>query len=303
MKVLNFGSLNLDHIYRLDHFVKAGETESSFAVEIKAGGKGLNQSVALARAGLAVYHAGCVGKGGESLKTLLEENGVNTQYLQETDELQGTAVIQVVPSGENAIILFAGSNACVTPEQASAVLEDFGEGDILLLQNEISALPQIIHAAHAKGMKIILNPSPYNQVIEELDLSLLSWIFINKTEAYALCAETETDRIFSSIHERYPQLSVLLTLGAGGSAVMRIQDGTPVYFTAEAYAVNAVDTTAAGDTYTGYFIASLLQGCSTPEAMRRAGIASGIACTREGAAPSIPYAEEVNRVYAEISHD
>ena len=108
MKVLNFGSLNLDYVYQVDHFTKPGETQSAFSQTVNPGGKGLNQSIALKKAGIDVYHAGCVGKGGQMLKDLLEKSGVKTEYLYPCDEIQGNAVIQVDPKGQNSILLFGG---------------------------------------------------------------------------------------------------------------------------------------------------------------------------------------------------
>ena len=150
MKVLNIGSLNLDYVYRVDHFVQPGETLSAVSQTVNPGGKGLNQSIALARAGAEVYHAGCIGSGGESLKKLLQENGVDTAYLFPTDELQGNAVIQVVPSGENCILLFGGSNQCITSGQIEKTLEAFSAGDWLILQNEVNDLPMIVEKAYRK---------------------------------------------------------------------------------------------------------------------------------------------------------
>lgn len=147
MKVLNIGSLNLDYVYRVNHFVLPGETLDAVSQSINPGGKGLNQSIALARAGARVFHAGCIGKGGEILEKLLQENGVDTTFLFHTDEIQGNAVIQVVPSGENCILLFGGSNQCITSGQINKTLEAFSEGDYLILQNEVNDLPKIVERA------------------------------------------------------------------------------------------------------------------------------------------------------------
>lgn len=113
MRILNFGSLNLDYVYQVDHFVQPGETLAALSRDVKAGGKGLNQSIALARAGAPVWHAGCLGAGGDELKRMLEENGVDTEFLLPVQEMQGHTVIQVNRAGENSILLFGGSNRCV----------------------------------------------------------------------------------------------------------------------------------------------------------------------------------------------
>ena len=167
VKVLNFGSLNLDYVYQVDRFVRPGETLAVRSLEVKCGGKGLNQSIALARAGAQVSHAGCIGAGGESLKALLEENGVNSDFVMSVPETQGHTVIQVTPEGENCILLYGGSNRCVTPRQIEDTLRRFGPGDYLVLQNEINLQDYIMKKASEKGMVILMNPSPCNEKLND----------------------------------------------------------------------------------------------------------------------------------------
>ena len=128
MRVLNFGSLNLDYVYQVEHFVQPGETLSAASQSVNAGGKGLNQSVALAKAGAEVCHAGCIGTGGDLLLDLLNENGVGTEYLRAVPSIQGNAVIQVNPEGQNCILLFGGSNQCITDEQIEQTMKGFASG-------------------------------------------------------------------------------------------------------------------------------------------------------------------------------
>ena len=293
MKVLNFGSLNLDYVYEVDHFVLPGETLDSSGRSVQCGGKGLNQSVALARAGVTVCHAGCIGEGGERLKAFLEENGVDISCLAPVEKMQGHTVIQVTPSGENAIVLFGGSNRCVTEDQIRETVGRFSEGDWLVLQNEINALPAIVEAAAEKGLTIVLNPSPWNRALDQVDFEKLSWLFVNEIEMEQITGETDPPKAWDIIHRRYPRLSVLLTLGSRGSIAFRIEDGQTQTTRQEAFPVRAVDTTAAGDTYTGYFIAGLVSGLSLQESMKRAAKAAAISVTRHGAAPSIPWAGEI----------
>lgn len=293
MKILNFGSLNLDYVYSVDHFVRPGETLSSAAQVVNPGGKGLNQSIALARAGAKPFHAGCVGAGGESLRALLEENGADTSNLRTVAQLQGNAVIQVVPSGENCILLFGGSNRCVTPEQVDAVLANFEAGDYLLLQNEVNELPRLVDAAYARGMRIVLNPSPYDEKLDAVDFGKLAWLLVNEVEAGQISGSEEPERAWEVIHEKYPEVSLLMTLGGAGSAAWRVTENGVETVRQAAFSVKAVDTTAAGDTYTGYFIGGLMEGLPLEECMRRASMAAAISVTRQGAAPSIPTREEV----------
>ena len=248
MKVLNFGSLNLDYVYGVDHFVLPGETLDTLNRSVKCGGKGLNQSVALARAGAEVFHAGCIGEGGEPLKKLLDENGVNTSLLRKADDMQGHTVIQVNPAGENCILLYGGSNRCITETQIDETLSCFDEGDWLVLQNEINALPAIVDRASERGLRIVLNPSPFNSALDRVDFGRLSWLFVNEIEMEQASGETEPEKAWEVLHGRYPGLSLLVTLGGSGSIAWRTSEGKIECNRQEAVTVRAVDTTAAGDT-------------------------------------------------------
>lgn len=294
-KVLNFGSLNLDYVYSVDHFVQPGETLSASSQAVNPGGKGLNQSIALARAGAQTCHAGCLGAGGEMLEAILKESGVDTSQLKHVRELQGNAIIQVTPSGENCILLYGGSNQCVTEEQVEATLAAFSENDWLVLQNEINNLPLIVEKAHEQGMKIVLNPSPYDKKLSAVDFSKLSWLLVNEVEAAQISGSDDAGEAWRLLHERYPALSVLITLGGAGSVAFQVDGDQVITAKQAALRVKAVDTTAAGDTYTGYFIAGLMEGRPLSECMLRASTAAAIGVTRHGAAPSIPSRDEVEK--------
>lgn len=289
MKILNFGSCNIDYVYSLDHIVRAGETETTSAMSVFPGGKGLNQSIALSRAGGEVFHAGCIGEGGEFLRDLLAGNGVDTSFLRTVDGKNGHAVIQVSREGENSIFLYPGSNECITREQIDETLSHFSEGDLLLLQNEVNELGYLVEAAHRRGLRIVLNPSPYNETIRNLNFGMLSCLILNEVEAGGItgCDSSEEALVYFRAH--YPNLSVMLTLGKKGcvyqDAAQCISHG--------AFRVTAVDTTAAGDTFTGYFVAGISEGKPMDEILRLASCASAISVSRMGAAPSIPKKEEV----------
>lgn len=153
MKILNFGSCNVDFVYSLNHIVHAGETETSDSMNIFPGGKGLNQSVAMACAGADVYHAGCIGADGEILSDLLKENGVDISYLKTVNERNGHAIIQVSEDGENCIFLYPGANNMITEEYIDSVLDNFEKGDIIVLQNEINMVDVIIKKAAEKSLE------------------------------------------------------------------------------------------------------------------------------------------------------
>ena len=294
MRVLNFGSLNLDYVYRVDRFVRPGETLAASSRAVKAGGKGLNQSVALARAGAPVYHAGCLGTGGKMLKTILEENGVDTDLLLPVEEMQGHTVIQVAPDGENSILLYGGSNRRVPEAHIRRVISRFEQEDWLVLQNEINSLPLIVELASERGLHIVLNPSPYDHALESLDFSRLDWLLVNEIEAEQVSGETQPDKVWQNLHERYPNLSLLITLGSRGSVAYRTCGKNVEFHREDAVHVKAVDTTAAGDTYTGYFVAGLTEGRALAECMNLATRAAAVAVTRLGAADSIPWKKELD---------
>ena len=300
-RALNFGSLNLDYTYYVEHFVRPGETLDAESQLVSPGGKGLNQSIALARAGAEVYHAGCVGVGGQDLRELLQSNGVDTAHLTPVKELQGNAVIQVVPSGQNCIILFGGSNRCVTRPQVDRTLAAFGEGDWLVLQNEINELDYMVEQAYARRMNVALNPSPYNANLSDVDFAKLSWLFVNEVEAEQISGSGDPDASWEYLHTRYPQLAVLVTLGGEGSIAYQMHEGQLQRIRQSSFVVDAVNTTGAGDTFTGYFVAGLMEGLPLSSCMRRASMAAAISVTRDGAAASIPMLQEVEDALARVS--
>lgn len=253
MKILNFGSCNSDYVYTVHHIVKPCETEHSPSLRIFPGGKGLNQSVAMARAGVPVFHAGCIGADGGLLRDTLAASGADVTFLRTVEERTGHALIQVDEDGENAILVYPGANAGVTDDFIDEVLGHFAAGDLLVLQNEIAGTERLIAAAGKRGMCVALNPSPCDENIARADLSTVSYLILNEGEAVTIFGTADADRITALIQEKYPALRVLLTIGADGCFLL----GNKETFYQPAFRVPAVDTTAAGDTFTGYFIAGL----------------------------------------------
>ena len=289
MKIVNFGSLNLDFVYRVKHLVLPGETISSSEYHINCGGKGLNQSVALARAGAEVCHVGKIGADGHMLKTLLDHEQVDTQHILVTEERTGHAIIQVDDAGSNSIILYGGANQAITAEWDAEVLAHFHEGDILLLQNEISGLAGIMEKARRKGMLIAFNPSPCDDSITKLPLSCVRWLFINETEGRQLSGRSKPQDILNTLQDTYSESAIILTLGKRG---VLYKDGDQ-QFSHSIFDTMVADTTAAGDTFTGYFLAGWVRGLPIQEILRQASAASALAVSANGAASSIPTRERV----------
>ncbi|TCU71697.1 ribokinase [Tissierella praeacuta] len=291
MKILNFGSLNLDYVYSVDRFVRPGETKSSKSMQIFSGGKGLNQSIALARSGVEVYHAGAVGKSdGGKLIDILKTNNVNIDYIKHYDDVStGHAIIQVDEDGQNCILLYGGANQMITKNHVDRVLENFTKGDFLILQNEINMLKYIVDEGHKKGLQIVLNPSPMDEKIFSLNLEYVDYFMLNEVEAVDICEGEIKGDILDALRTKYPSAKIILTLGEKG---VRFKDGDTV-LEHGIFKVPVIDTTAAGDTFTGYFIGSLAKGYDIREALRLSSIASAITVSRKGAESSIPYMEEV----------
>lgn len=288
MKILNFGSLNIDYIYKVDHFVKKGETVSSKDLQVSYGGKGLNQSIALSKAGAQVFHAGMLGNDGIVLRTLLEKAGVDTRFVSVTNTARtGNAIIQNDSSGDNCILLYGGSNQEIKPEFIDEVLYYFSADDWLVVQNEISSMPYLIQKAHDAGLRIIWNPSPISDSLNNISFSYIDCFIVNEIEATAI-AQTQVCLSRKQLAERlkdlYPEKEIILTLGESGSVCISNNS----YTWQPAFHVNTVDTTAAGDTFAGYYLASRFHNKTIKESLLYASAASALAVTKEGAAVSIP---------------
>jgi len=291
MKILNYGSLNIDYTYSVDHFVRGGETMSSEEMHVFSGGKGLNQSIALSKSGAEVWHAGAIGTGdGDFLIRQLKEAGVNTEYISVLEGKTGHAIIQKAKDGGNCILLYGGANQQITREMADGVLDHFEKGDYLVLQNEISEIGYIMEKAHEKGMILVFNPSPMDDKISTYPLEYVDYFLLNEIEAGDICGEQGSgEELLQKLSAKFPEAKIVLTLGGDGSLY---RDGAQI-LKQGIYKVPVADTTAAGDTFTGFLIGGLVQGLDGREALDLAAKASAIAVSRPGAAPSIPSREEV----------
>ncbi|KAF9316384.1 hypothetical protein BG003_002020 [Podila horticola] len=325
-KVLVYGSINIDDFYVVPHIVRSGETISSSSYTVSAGGKGANQSVALGRAGANVYHAGKIGKDGEWVRKIMQDSGVDTSYIKISEkEATGRAIIQLSQeSHDNSIVLFPGTNHTVTLEEARHVLSHFGEGDWLVMQNEISSGGEIMRAAKERGLTICFNPSPFtNELPKEYPLHLVDYLLINEIEAqglysYLTTPKSDSDSVSSSSHitasESFPVLEkaygeisgIIITLGGDGLvARFRIneEDVQMKEFRMGIVKGHVVNTTGAGDTFAGYFVANLVRNQQlnqrfSPEQLRaaleEASHAASLAVSKEGAMDSIPVKGDVD---------
>ncbi|MBO1256461.1 ribokinase [Alteromonas sp. 5E99-2] len=289
MAIYNFGSVNIDHVYSVEHFVQPGETLSSSAYSQLLGGKGANQSVALAKAGATVHHVGCINKHDTQFKQQLIEYGVQCQFLLEGDIPSGHAIIQVTPDAENAIVLFGGANQQITDTLINDALSTSSEQDWVLLQNETNALAEIITTAKQKGLSVAFNPAPMTESVKDLPFDQIDLLIVNEVEAQMLTGESELSDIIDYFNQKHSAQDVIITLGKKGVCMLNGGNTTRV----DAFRVNATDTTAAGDTFIGFFLASYINSTASEKALVNACAASAISVTQSGAAQSIPTQQDV----------
>lgn len=283
-KLVNLGSLCIDHVYRVAGIAGLGETVASESYAVFPGGKGLNQSVAAAKAGAAVVHVGAVGADGAWLRDALAAAGVDAAGVRAVAVASGHAVIQVNAAGENAIVVSGGANRALAPEDVRAALDRLAPGDWLLLQNEVNDLETILDQASRVDCQVAFNVAPADGREAGYDLSSVALLIVNEVEAAALAGVREPRAAAAALRQRWPNAELVLTLGAEGL----IHGGSDGLADLPAFPVQAVDETAAGDTFIGFLMASLLAGAAMPEALRLGSAAGALAVTKAGAASSIP---------------
>ena len=293
-KLVNLGSLTIDNVYSVPNITAAGETVASLEYAVHPGGKGLNQSIAAARAGARVVHVGCVGSDGTWLKRELSKSGVGVAAVRETDAPSGHAVIQVNPSGENAIVITGGANRTLENADIETAFSACEADDWLLLQNEINKMEDIFEIASNRREKIALNLAPVDERIGNYDLGPVDLLIVNEVEAQALSGRSAVDGAFEALCARYPSCDVVVTLGRDG---LRYGKGSE-RIALGAFDVEAVDETGAGDAFVGYLIAALLEGRPIRDALIAGSAAGALAATRAGAASSIPDREAVASLIA-----
>ncbi|SFH73607.1 ribokinase [Modicisalibacter xianhensis] len=288
----NYGSVNIDHVYRVPHLVRPGETLSSHGYRQVLGGKGANQSLAIARAGGKVVHWGRLGQGDRWALETLSSAGVNISHIELTADASGHAIIQVDDHGENAIIIHPGANHGFTDAQQRALASSVVTDDWLLLQNECNALGKMMTLAADRSMRIAFNPAPMNAGVLRLPLEACQLLFLNRGEAAALVGQDDhasAQVLVEALRARLPLVEIVLTLGSEGVCYVHGE----TQYRLSAHHVTPKDTTAAGDTFIGYFMAARQNDADLIEALRLASAAAALCVQREGAAPSIPVLSEV----------
>lgn len=292
-RIITLGSLNLDFTYQLPKPLEVGETLSSLSYRCGAGGKGANQSIAAARAGAEVYHAGRIGSDGALLRRTLADSGVKLDFLEEVETPTGHAVVLINDAGDNSIVLYGGANRTIDESFIDRVTSAANPGDILLLQNEVTCISHAMEAGRKAGMRVAFNFAPFDpKLAPELPLSLCDVLFLNRIEAGGIAGKSDVEEILETLSRRFPETELVLTLGPEGAVAL-----TPAgeQFHADSPRVEVVETTAAGDTFIGYYLAAVLDGFDTGRALERACRAAALCCSRAGAAESIPTRAELDR--------
>ncbi len=288
--ILNFGSINIDHVYRVARMPAPGETLAVKSYDRFLGGKGANQSIAIAKSGGTVRHVGAVGTDGDWALGKLNAAGVAPSHIARVEAPTGHAVITVDDYGENQILICGGANHALTLAQVNAALDGCtGLGHWVLLQNETNLTAQIVRQAKARGFRVAYSAAPF---VAEQTLPLLETIdllAVNAVEAEALSTAMNV------APENLPVPSLLVTRGAGGAAYHA--EGEAIE--QPAFAVEPKDTTGAGDTFLGAFLAHLTTGNEAAAALRFASAASAIQITRPGAADAIPALNEIEQFLEE----
>ena len=285
MAIWNLGSINADMVYAMPHLPAAGETLAARSLDQFLGGKGANMSVAAARAGSIVHHIGAVGPEGSWALERLKGYGVGTAHIAQTDTPTGHAIIAVEPDGENQIILFPGANRALARDQLGQALSQANAGDILVMQNETSLQPEAAQLGRQLGLRVCYAAAPFDAGAVQAVLPYLDFLILNEVEARQL--QQATDRSPGEIGVK----DVIITLGARGAR--HIDGTTGAVQNVPALPVTAIDTTGAGDTFTGYVLSGLDRGLPMAEAMKLASRAAALMVTRRGTADVIPELAEV----------
>lgn len=281
--IYNFGSINVDHVYQVPHWVAPGETLAATDYARFLGGKGANQSVAIARAGAEVAHIGAINQEDQWIVKILQSSGVDTQHIELRDCPSGHAIINIDPSGENCIVIVAGANATLSDTQIDNALTRSNVDDLVLIQNETNAIEKIASRCKERGLGVAFNPAPFDAEKTASILNLIDILIVNETEARQL------QKAIGSTKIAVPEL--LTTLGSKGC---RLQyNGETIE--SPAFVVDVKDTTGAGDTFIGYYLAAISSGLEKPAALERASAAAALSVSRAGAAQSIPVSREVEK--------
>lgn len=296
-KIIVIGSSNVDMVVRTSHLPAPGETILGGEFFMNQGGKGANQAVAIKRLGGNLIFMAKLGNDvlGRQSVGYFKKEGIDTRYIAlDEDSASGVALISVDDHAENSIVVASGANMLLNEQDVDKMLEEMCEGDILLMQLEIplQTVEYAARKAFGKGVKVVLNPAPARSLPKEL-FRHLYMVTPNRIEAEMLTGiKIANDANVEKVAEEICAMgvkNVIITLGSKGCLIR--EEG--VSYRIDAFKVEPVDTTAAGDTFNGALCVGLSEGMDLKQAAVMASKASSIAVTRMGAQSSIPYREEL----------
>ena len=297
--IYNLGSINIDHVYQVDGFARPGETISSYAYAMFLGGKGINQSIATLRAGGAVCHIGCINPADAWLRAQLTAFGIDSLAIQTTTTPSGHAIIQIDANAENTIMLFAGANACIDAAAVQHLLQQANSGDWLLCQHETNGIAAAMNAAQSAGLRLAFNPAPFAASVLNLPLEHVELLIVNQIELSQFGGTDSIEDNIQRIQKQYKNIEIIVTLGKQGS----IWQTTDTQIFQPAFTVQAIDTTAAGDTFIGYLLSLYHSGATRKQALHTAAKAAALAVTQLGAATSIPALPQVSDSSIQENYD
>ena len=290
-KLINIGSLCIDRVYKVPKIATQGETVTSLSWDTFSGGKGLNQSIAAAKAGALVEHVGCIGSDGDSLIAELGKAGIASRFVKVGVAPSGHAVIQVDEDGRNSIVISAGANRELDSELIQDAILRLEDNDWLLLQNETNGIAEAIELAAQEGKKVAINLAPADKRMFDYPLSKVALIIVNELEAMALSSKPSPQLAFDWLINAYPKIDIVLTLGEEGVWSYRAKDSARKGM--GSFNIDATDETAAGDSFIGFLMAMLVAGRDLHESITLASAAGALATTKAGAVDSIPSLDAV----------
>lgn len=296
MKIFVAGSLNMDLVIKSSFMPENGMTVSGSDFMTNPGGKGANQAVAAGKLGAETYMVGCVGDSfGDQLINTLSDYGVHTDYVIKKEGVSSGIAVIVIVDGDNRIILDSGANAKITTEDIDQALAIACPGDYMICQLEIpqEIVSYAFEKSKEKGLITVLNPAPAAKLMPSI-LKNTDWLIPNQTEARFYTdiypEDKQTSMLCAQKLAEFGVKNILVTMGASGSA--SVSNGE--YIKVDGCKINAIDTTAAGDTYVGAFVTCLSQGNTVKDAMLFATKASALTCTKRGAIQAIPFKKDVD---------